>query len=70
MKALHMITFSLVIVGAINWGLMGLMGINLVNMIFGSVAWMEGLIYIAVGVSGVWLAMTHMKDCKMCSTKK
>ena len=37
MKMLHIVTFSLVLVGGLNWGLVGLFGINLVSMIFGSI---------------------------------
>lgn len=68
MKALHMVAFVLVIVGAINWGLVPF-GFNLVTMVFGAVAELPNLIYILVGVSGVYLAATHMQDCKICSKK-
>jgi len=68
MKALHMVTFTLVIVGAVNWGLTAL-GFNLVNMIVGSVPGLEKIIYLLVGVSGLVVAGTHMQDCKMCAQK-
>lgn len=68
MKMLHMVAFVLVIVGALNWGLVGLFGLNLVTMIFG-MGGLENLIYILVGASAVYLAFTHMNDCKMCATK-
>jgi uncharacterized membrane protein YuzA (DUF378 family) len=72
MKALHMIAFVLVIIGALNWGLVGLGGFagadwNVVNMILGSVPTVEWIVYILVGLSGIWLAIGHRKDCKMCS---
>lgn len=70
MKALHMVTFLLVIVGGINWGLVGLFDLNLVSVIFGGFPGLEQLIYVLVGVSAVYLVATHMKDCKVCSTKK
>ncbi len=69
MKALHMVVFILVIVGAVNWGLTAL-GYNLVSMIFGSMPGVENLVYMAVGISGVVLLITHMQDCKICSSKK
>jgi uncharacterized protein len=69
MKMLHMAAFTLVIVGAVNWGLVGLFNFNLVNTILASVAGIEQIVYILVGVSGVYLAMTHMSDCKVCSAK-
>lgn len=68
MKALHMIAFILVIVGGLNWLLVGLGNWNLVSMIFGSVMWLERLVYILVGLSAVLLLATHKKDCRACST--
>lgn len=54
----------LVAVGAINWGLVGLGGFaranwNLVNLILGAWPTVEWVVYILVGVSGVWMAWTH-----------
>ncbi|OGH13286.1 MAG: hypothetical protein A2687_04040 [Candidatus Levybacteria bacterium RIFCSPHIGHO2_01_FULL_38_26] len=69
MKMLHMTAFILVIVGAVNWGLLGLLNFNLVNVILSSVPGVEQIVYILVGVSGVYLAATHMNDCKVCSAK-
>lgn len=53
MKGLQQAANILVIVGALNWGLVGLLDINLVNMILGSVAGLEKIVYILVGLSGV-----------------
>ncbi len=69
MKTLHMVAFALLIVGGLNWGLVALVNFNLVNMIFGSMPVLEKLVYIAVGASAVYIASTHMSDCKMCSKK-
>ena len=70
MKALHMVAFLLVIVGALNWGLMGLFNVNLVSMVVGAWPMLERVVYILVGLSAVYIAATHMNDCKMCSMKK
>ncbi len=48
------IALILLIIGGLNWGLVGVFNFNLVNAIFGSVAWLESLIYILVGISGLW----------------
>jgi uncharacterized protein len=48
------ITIILVIIGAINWGLIGALDFNLVEAIFGSVNWLVVVIYILVGLSGIW----------------
>lgn len=70
MRMLHMAGFTLVVLGAINWGLVGLADYNLVQMLTSSVAGLEKLVYVLVGASGVYLAATHMGDCKVCSSKK
>ena len=64
-----MLTFILVVIGALNWGLVGLMNLNLVNLLFSSMPGVEKIIYILVGLSAVYLAATHMSDCKMCAKK-
>ncbi|MDO8620842.1 MAG: DUF378 domain-containing protein [Candidatus Levybacteria bacterium] len=69
MKALHMISFTLVVVGGLNWGLIGLFNFNLVNTILGSVGGLEQLVYVLVGVSAVILMLGHKNDCKICSGK-
>ena len=69
MKMLHMVAFSLVIVGGINWGLVGLLNFNLVMTLFGSIPTLETLVYVLVGASAVYLAATHMSDCKVCAKK-
>ena len=55
MKGLQKLAYILVIIGAINWGLVGFFGFNLVTAIFGSMAWLENVIYMLVGLSGVLL---------------
>lgn len=70
MKVLHMVTFTLMVVGALNWGLVGLFNVNLVNMLLGQWMMVEKLVYVLVGVSAVYVFATHMSDCKVCSAKK
>ncbi|MCA9372265.1 DUF378 domain-containing protein [Candidatus Woesebacteria bacterium] len=62
-----MLSFLLVVVGALNWLLVGLLDFNLVTALFGSLPMLENLVYILVGLAGLYLVMTHNKDCKMCS---
>ena len=54
MKVLDIIALILVIIGAINWGLIGLFNFNLVETIFGHMTVMSRIIYILVGISGLW----------------
>ena len=58
MKGLQRVANILVIVGALNWGLVGLLDFNVVNMVLGSMAGLEKIVYILVGLSGV-LALTQ-----------
>ena len=69
MKALHMVAFALLVVGGVNWGLVGLFQFNLVESLLGSMPTVEMVVYVLVGLSGVYIAATHMGDCKVCSKK-
>lgn len=66
LKTIHMIAVILLIVGGLNWGLVGLFEYNLVGEILGSIMWLERLIYILVGLSAVYELATHRGNCKMC----
>lgn len=70
MKNLHMVAFALLVVGGLNWGLVSLFGFNLVNTVLGAWPMLEKLVYILVGVSAVYIAATHMNECKACAAKK
>ena len=52
------ISTILVIIGAINWGLVGLFHFNLVEALFGSIPILVKLIYILVALSGLYLLTT------------
>ena len=54
MKTVDTIALILIIIGAINWGLIGLFKFNLVDTIFGSMSLISRIIYTLVGVSGLW----------------
>ncbi len=73
MKAVHMVAFVLAVVGALNWGLIGLGGFagsdwNVVHMVLGSWPTVEWAVYVLVGVSAVLLVLTHKHDCRACSS--
>lgn len=70
MKTLHKVAVLLLIVGGLNWGLVGLFNYNLVMALFGGYPAVEMLIYVLVGLSAVYVAFTHKGDCKVCSSKK
>lgn len=68
MKILHGVAFALLVVGGLNWGLVALLGFNLVETVFGGMG-LANIVYILVGVSAVYIAATHMGDCKACGKK-
>lgn len=55
MKVFNAIVLTLVIIGGLNWGLVGLFDYNLVDALFGttSVSWFTRLVYILVGISAI-----------------
>lgn len=55
MKALNYIALTLVIIGAINWGLIGFFRFNLVSLLFGDMTVLARIIYALVGLSGLYL---------------
>lgn len=54
MKALDYIVLILVIVGAINWGLIGFFGLDLVAFLFGSMSLIARIVYAIIGISGLY----------------
>lgn len=68
-KVVHMIAFLLVVVGGLNWLLVGLIGKDVGMLLFGSqTALVSRVIYILVGIATVELLLCHKKDCKMCDS--
>ena len=54
-KGLDYTALTLVIIGAVNWGTIGIFKLDLVNLIFGNMTWMSRIIYTLVGISGLYL---------------
>lgn len=54
MKVIDKVALVLVIVGAIVWLLVGIFDFNLVETIFGTMSIISRIIYILVGISGLW----------------
>lgn len=53
MKVLYYIALTLVIIGAVNWLLIGLFNFDLVATIFGAMSVMSRIIYVLVGIAGL-----------------
>ena len=54
MKSLNLITLFLVIVGGLNWGLVGLFSFDLVGVLFGDPSALARIVYVLVGASALW----------------
>jgi hypothetical protein len=69
MKGLHMITWILLIIGGLNWLLVGLTGSDITSWWGGSMMdSLSKLIYVLVGLSAVVELLGHKKCCKMCDS--
>jgi uncharacterized membrane protein YuzA (DUF378 family) len=66
MKSLHIITLILLVVGGLNWGLVGIFEFDLVAKLFGEMSAISRIVYGLVGVSAVVVALTHKKNCSSC----
>jgi uncharacterized membrane protein YuzA (DUF378 family) len=61
LNALDWIALVLVIVGGLNWGLVGAFDFNLVDTIFGDMSALSRIVYVLVGLSAVYLIFTATK---------
>jgi uncharacterized membrane protein YuzA (DUF378 family) len=68
MKILHVIAFILLVIGGLNWLLVGLFGWDVGVLFGGQAAVVSRIIYILVGISAVWLLFTHWGECRACSS--
>ena len=61
MNALDILAYLLVVIGGINWGLVGFFNYNLVDSIFGKGSGLSRTIYAIVGLAAVYMLYTFMK---------
>ena len=55
MSGWEWLSYILVVVGAISWGLIGLVEWDLLGAVFGTVPWLLQLVYVLIGLSGLWM---------------
>ncbi|KKS82968.1 MAG: hypothetical protein UV57_C0026G0007 [Parcubacteria group bacterium GW2011_GWD2_43_10] len=67
-KGLHMVTWILVIVGGLNWLLVGLFSWDIGQIFGGMNSMISRIIYILVGVAAIYELVYHKKTCKVCET--
>ena len=54
MRIVNIITLVLLVVGGLNWGLVGLFGFDLVAALFGEMSPLSRIVYTLVGISALW----------------
>ncbi len=62
MNTIQKIALVFTVIGAINWGLIGIFNFNLVSALFGIDSFLTNLVYIIVGISGLINAMLLFTD--------
>lgn len=63
MSMIHKLALALLIVGGINWGLVGIFQFDLVAWLFGGVdSVVSRIVYTLVGLSALWCTMLLFKD--------
>ena len=65
MKALHSVAFILLVIGGLNWLLVGLFDWSIADVLGMDIS---KIIYILVGLSALYLVFTHKKDCRHCAS--
>ncbi len=63
---MHFVTFLLLVIGGLNWLLLGLFGWDVGQLFGGQMAVISRVIYVLVGLSAIWELVSHKKCCKMC----
>lgn len=53
MNTLYKIALTIVIIGALNWGMIGLFNIDLVSLLFGDDSFLTNFVYSIVGICGL-----------------
>lgn len=54
-KGLDYTILLIVIIGAVNWGLVGFFKFDLIAFIFGDMSWISRIIYALVGIAGLYM---------------
>lgn len=66
-KGIDYTALTLVIIGAVNWGLIGIFKLDLVNLLFGNMTWISRIVYTLVGLSGLYLLSLYGRVREMGS---
>lgn len=59
-RLIDCIALTITIIGAVNWGLIGLFRFDLVAFLFGDMSWLSRIVYSLVGLCGLYLITFYM----------
>lgn len=63
MKLIDRIALALAVIGGLNWGCVGIFGLDLVAALFGgSAGWLSRLVYILVCISALWCVTLFFRE--------
>jgi len=65
MKGLHLVTFLLLVIGGLNWLVIGLFKVDIIAKLGASPAM---IVYVLVGLSALFELFTHKKNCLLCKS--
>lgn len=66
MKTVHIVSLILLVVGGLNWGLVGIADYNLVEALLGAWPSLLQIVYVLVGLAALVEIFAHKKSCKSC----
>ncbi len=67
LNVLKWTAFSLVLIGALNWGLIGAFNFNLVSFLFGEMTYMSRIVYLLVGLCALFYLILALRDDSECT---
>ena len=65
--SIHTITFILLVIGGLNWLVLGLFGWDLGMIFGGQMELISRVIYVLVGVAAVYEIFSHKSNCRACA---
>ncbi len=68
MNVVKWIMYSVVLIGALNWGLIGAFDFDLISFLFGDMTALSRVIYTIVGLCAIGYFILSFKDTRECST--
>lgn len=69
MNPVTTVAFALVIIGALNWGLVGLFAFDLVAALFGPMSVASRIVYVVVALSALWLLFWRFSSARVAESR-